>query len=46
MSRMKTNVRIKTKNQVPESVINGGECLGEGLAKPSVVLICKAQLFW
>lgn len=46
MSRMKTNVRIKMKSQVPESVMNGGECLGEGLMKPSVILTCKAQLFW
>lgn len=45
MSRTETDVKMKRKNQVPESVMNSGDCLGKALAKPSVILTFKAQLF-
>lgn len=45
MSRMETDVKMKRKNQVPESVMNSGDCLGKALVKPSVILTFKAQLF-
>lgn len=41
---MKANVRRKRKNQVPESLMNGGECPGEASAKLSVVLTLTAPL--